>query len=543
ADSYVSNMFKFHPEWGTYEGIENADHSGLTDNSVPGLRAEQCAEDLLFSLVKSVKVGELSKNDLVTYNILLEALESSINMRICNKHMWTINPMDAFYIYFMYIGNSQPVNDSLSRENAIARWKKIPQYIENDMENNRCGMEEGYALPKIIVSEAIDQLEQLISGPLDENIFYIPAMRDSSLAFKEELKTVVLNEIMPVVENYKVFLETEYLEKGRPELSISTIPNGKECYEASIRSYTSLREKPEVIFNCGQEAIAIREKSISEIGNEIYGISEIPAIQKAFRADKSNYFNSKEEILEAAQAAITSAKNKLPEYFNLIPKADVIVEPIPEIEEKTGFSRYIPGLEDGSRPSVYIQQTYMPETKTKGDIETTAFHETYPGHHLQIALNRELIKSHPVAKYLGNSGFTEGWARYSESLAAEMGLYTSEKSKLTMLMGLPTGMVVDPGIHYINWTREEAIEYTLQKQTTWSRVEVEQYVDRIAVMPGQMTTYGVGEMYFNFLRKKAEKELGDRFDLKDFHGQCLKNGTIPLNFLKTEVETWIKNQE
>ncbi|WP_187696273.1 DUF885 domain-containing protein [Xanthovirga aplysinae] len=542
ADIYVSNSFKFYPELGTFYGIDNPDHAGLSDNSLSGLEARQAAEDSLIVAVRTINPDELSKSDLITYNILKNALESSINNRICKKHLWTINQMDAFYTWFRYIGNTQPVGDTKSREDAIQRWKQIPRYIRVDRENNKLGLESGYALPEVIVKQVIDQLDQLTSGPLDTNPFFLPALRDTSEQFKTELKTIVLDEILPEIATYKEFLQNEYLDKARAELSISSIPNGTECYQASLSGYTTLNEAPEVIFQWGEEAIALRERKITKIGNKVYGELEIPAIQNAFKSDKSNYFTTKEEILEAAQAAISRAKSKTPEFFGLVPKADVELEPIPELEERTGSSRYLPASDDGSRPATYIQQTYMPDTKNKGDIETTAFHETYPGHHLQIAISRELVQSHQITKYVGNSGFSEGWARYTETLADEMGLYSSDKSRLAMLMGLPTGMIVDPGIHFKNWTREEAINYTLQKQTSYSRADAERYVDRISVWPGQMTTYGVGEMYFLKLRQKAEEKLGKEFNLKEFHDKCLQNGTVPLDFVNEQVKNWLNTK-
>jgi len=543
ADLYVSNIFKFNPEAGTHNGIDNANHAALSDNSMSGLKAKQEAEDSLYNLVLAVSVQELSKNDFITYNILKENLESSINTRVCRKHLWTINQINAFYLKFRRTANTQPVGDSLSRIDAIARWKKIPQYINNDLNNNREGMETGYALPKVIIQKVISQLDQLISSPIESNLFYIPVLRDSSIQFKNDIKALVEGEIMPAIGTYKEFLENEYLDNARTELTISSIPEGAECYEASLSRYTTLAEKPEVIFQWGEEAIAIRESTIVQIGNTVYGESNITAIQKAFKADKSNYFTSREEILEAAQAAISRAKDKVPDFFGLIPTADVILEPIPELEEKTGYSRYLSASDDGSRAATYMQQTFMPETRLKGRIESTAFHETYPGHHLQVGIRRELVTSHPITKYVGNSGFSEGWARYTETLADEMGLYTSEKSKLAMLMALPIGMVVDPGIHFKNWTREEAIQYTLQKITFFTREDAERYVDRISVLPGQMTTYGVGEMYFMKIRENAEEQLGEKFDIKEFHDQCLKNGSVPLNFVKNEIEKWILNKK
>lgn len=184
-------------------------------------------------------------------------------------------------------------------------------------------------------------------------------------------------------------------------------------------------------------------------------------IKTSFKNDPNNHFKNKTELLADAQTAIDWVKIKSRDYFNLYPKADVILEPISELEEKTGYSRYLEASDDGSRPATYIQATYSAETQVKGNVEATAFHETYPGHHLQIAISRELVNSHPVTKYLGNAGFSEGWARYIENLADEIGLYSSDNHRIAMYMSLPTGMVVDIGVHFNNWSRDEAIEYTI----------------------------------------------------------------------------------
>jgi uncharacterized protein (DUF885 family) len=176
-------------------------------------------------------------------------------------------------------------------------------------------------------------------------------------------------------------------------------------------------------------------------------------------------------------------------------------------------------------------------------VESLSFHEAYPGHHLQIALAQERSAAHPVTRYIGNSGFVEGWARYTETLANEMGLYSSDRNTLEMLSGLPTGMVVDPGIHAMGWTREEAIEYTLSKQTHWTPEAAATYVDRIVVWPGQMTTYGAGELEFIRLRRQAEAALGDDFDIKEFHDRALGNGSVTLGMLRRQISDWLANYE
>ena len=240
-----------------------------------------------------------------------------------------------------------------------------------------------------------------------------------------------------------------------------------------------------------------------------------------------------------AKEAVRRAKDQQTQLTNLMPQADVTIVSVPPEQEESGYSNYQPASNDGTRPAVYQQLTASPNTLHKGDVEWTAFHETYPGHHLQIAIQLELVDSHEATKYLSNSGFVEGWARYSESVADELNLYSSDKNRLVWLSFLPTGMVVDPGIHYQQWTREEAISYTMEKQSGYTRERAERYVDRIAAWPGQMATYGVGEVYFLRLRALAENQLGEQFDRKQFHDNCLKYGSVPLNFINQKILDWL----
>ena len=542
ADQYIENMFKFNPAITTFYKIENADNVNLQDITPAGVARMQKAEDELYHNLSVIDSGQLTKNDRITYQLLKAQIEGSINQRVCNSHLWSMNHLDAFYTWFQYIGKTQPVGDDQGRADTLARWAQIPNYIHKDLANNQQGLASGYALAKPIVERVIEQLEQLIATPLDSNVFYMPALRDSDAEFQSQMKSVVENEIMPEIKNYYAFMKGEYLPQARAELSITTLPNGKACYAAMLSANTTLRNSPAEIYAWGEEAIAEREAVIRTLGKKLYGTDDLQLIKQKFTKDPDNYFSNKEELLADAQAAIERAKIKTRDYFNLYPKSDVVLEPVPEIEKKTGYSRYLPASDDGTRAATYMQATYPPEKKVKGNVESTAFHETYPGHHLQIAISRELVNSHPVTKYLGNSGFSEGWARYTETLSDEIGLYSSDNHRLAMYMGLPTGMVVDPGIHFQNWTRKQAIEYTLSKQTSMTREDAERYVDRISVWPGQMTTYGVGERFFINLRKQAEKQLGDAFDIKAFHDVCLMNGSVPLDFITEEVHEYLKNK-
>lgn len=542
ADKFIENMFVFSPEMSTFYQAENADNVNLADISPAGIQAEHDAQDRLYQALVAINTGQLNKNDFVTYQLLKTELEGEINTRVCKRHLWSNNHLDAFFIWYQYIGQSQPVGDDASRADALKRWSRIPAYIKNDMLNNRKGLNTGYALPRPVVKRVIGQMQQLVTMPIEDTPFYLPALRDDNPEFQQKMRAEIENNIMPVLKKYLTFMQQEYLPQARPNLSIAAIPNGAECYNAMLSAATTLSNTPAEIFAWGEESLVERETMIMKLGKKLYGTADLPAIYEAFSKDPTNYYKNKEELLAEAQAAIDRAKEKSRDYFNLFPKSDVILKPISDLEKETGYSRYLAASDDGSRPATYEQATYPAHKKIKGEVESVAFHETYPGHHLQIAISRELLVSHPVTKYLGNSGFSEGWARYTETLADEIGLYSSDNHRIAMYKGLPTGMVVDPGIHFKNWSRDEAINYVLSKQSSFSKEEAERYVDRIAVWPGQMTTYGVGERFFINLRKQAEARLGDAFDIKEFHDVCLQNGTVPLDFVVAEVNEYLQQK-
>jgi uncharacterized protein (DUF885 family) len=433
----------------------------------------------------------------------------------------------------------QPVGNELNRSSTIERWKKIPRYIQNEIDNLKEGIKINYTAPKQNVILVIKQLEELVKQSTTQSFFFTPAFKDSTPGFTNALKEIIEQQIYPQIIAYKEFLNNEYLNKAREELSIRTMPNGLDCYRALLRSNTTLTITPEEVYNNGVTAVEKREAKVKEIGYELYGTNDLKKIKLIMRRDTVNRFLSSEELLAFSSDAVDRAKKKIISYFNLIPTTTVEVKPLPTYAGQSAYSYNISGSENGGRPGTYFVQLFQFDKQDKGEVEKTAFHETYPGHHLQTAISSELVKSHPMVKYIAFNGFMEGWARYTEVLSDEMGLYTSDRNRLSVYASLPTGMVVDPGIHFKGWTREEAIQYCLEKLANSTREGAESYVDRIAIMPAQMTTYGVGEMVFWRLRNKAESVFGKKFDIKTFHDKCLELGTVPLNILEKHITEWL----
>ncbi|MCC5928980.1 MAG: DUF885 domain-containing protein [Cyclobacteriaceae bacterium] len=544
ADGYIESYFKYHPEWGTFFGYEHTDHGNLFDNSETGIKNYEMVEDSIYHLLQDIEIEKLSIAEETTYAILKEKLESSINSRACQKHLWSINQMNGFQVELNYFANAQPVGDSAKRQKTIERWKKISEFIENDLNNNKKGLEIGYALPKVVVERVIEQLSSIITSPTTSSFFYIPAAKDTASYFQRELKAIIEGEIVPSIEKYKFFLETVYLPKARENLSITSIPNGESCYAALLRENTSLTISAQEVFESGNRVLEEKESIIKEIGKDVYGVSDLAEIKQLYKADSSNYFSSKQELLSFVTDAIKRAEEKSKQYFLQLPVANIQIEPIPEAEEKSGYSRYLPAPDGSSEPARFLLQTYLPSQQMKGIAEKVAFHEAIPGHHLQFGLSIEMETAHPISKYFYNSGFSEGWATYAETLSDEANLYSSDKNRLAMYIASNVvGMILDVGIHHKNWSREEAVEYIMSKRASYSLLDAQRLVDRVAVIPGQATSYGVGEICFQQLKEKSKERLGENFNIKSFHNECLQYGSVPLSFIVNKVNDWIANNQ
>jgi uncharacterized protein (DUF885 family) len=278
------------------------------------------------------------------------------------------------------------------------------------------------------------------------------------------------------------------------------------------------------------------------IAQRSFNTTDVPALLERFRTDPQYLFHSRQEIIDYTNAAIARGKAAMPRWFGRLPQADVVVEPYQEFEERSApGGSYEPPSEDGTRPGKYRINTYKPEEQTRVGIESTAFHEAIPGHHLQLAIAQEREGAHMLTRFLGNSGFSEGWGLYAERLADEMGLFSSDLDRMGLLSNealRAARMVVDPGIHVLGWSREQAIDYML-RHTAESRQAVENEVDRYIGWPGQATAYMLGNLEIRALREMASRELGDRFDIRTFHDKVLEDGTVTLPMLRAKIERWV----
>lgn len=542
ADRYYAETLERTPEIAYFSGIEPASHDGLADNSPEARAAAELAVDEMLSELEAIDAGVLlGQPEWITYELLLQELKASVGLRVCRTELWAVNQMGGWHLVYPQIAQLQPVGSPELREQSIKRWSKFPALADQEIANLQQGLELGYSAPKTVVRRVISQLDGLLAQDVAESPFYSPASRDNNELFAMATRDIVEGQVYPALQRYRDYLATSYIEAARETLSVTANPDGAACYDASLFAYTTLDRTGREVYELGQATVAANEAAIIEMGRETYGTDDFAAIIVAAKADPADHFASREELLQFSRDAVSRAGAEMPNWVGKMPPQPVEVVPFPEHEEGTGRSaHYYPGSAD--RPGEYRIPLAEYDESSRGNAETTAFHETWPGHHLQVAVAQDLEGLHPVGQIIWFSGPGEGWARYAESLAEDMGLYETSTGPILRRAWPARGMVVDPGIHLFGWTREQAIEFTTESGR-FPASYGEQIVDRIAILPGQLTAYDSGGLEILALRREAEAAMGDDFDIREFHDRVLENGTIPLIPLRATIEAWIADYQ
>jgi uncharacterized protein (DUF885 family) len=540
ADEYVREYTAAFPEAAFLSGFTLPRNDGLSDNSLAAYAAWETKEDGWWKEVMALDASSLwGRPEWITYGFLREALEASRGARICRNELWPANQLSGWQTGFAVLADAQPVGSATLRADALARWSKLPRYLDNEIARMREGVRLGYTTPRHNVELTLQQLDQILETPVARSPFYGPARRDSTAGFRARWETLLAGKIAPAVRRYAAYLRTDYLPAARSGIAVSQQPNGATCYQAAFRALTSLNRPPRETYSKGQARVAQHEAEMAEIGRDQLGTADVAALRRRVDTDTANRFHSRKEMLGFTEAAVARAKAALPQWFGRLPEAEAVVRPQPEFFEANAPDQYDAPAQDGSRPGVFRINLYQPETRLRSKAEVTAFHEIYPGHHLQIALAQEQPAAHPISQLVGTSAFVEGWGRYAESLAEEMGLYTSPFARVGRRSWPGHGMVVDPGVHVFGWSRDSAIRYV--RSGGWP--EAEAMVDRVVVWPGQLTAYDTGALEILALREQAQRELGGRFDIREFHDRLLANGAITLPMLRQVIEHWIASKK
>jgi uncharacterized protein (DUF885 family) len=545
ADEYFQAWLETFPLYGLYMGVPEAPMDRIEDNSLAAARAWDRREDRWLDRLKRVPTAALhGRPEEVTHGILLETLAASQQTRVCRSELWPLDQQGGWQIFLPVSGQLQPVGTPPLRAAALARWRAIPHFIDTEITNLREGLGLGYTQPRKNAQAVLEQLNDLLKIPPEKSPFAQLVGRDSTPGFSDSVVAVVGGEILPAVARYRDFLQTEYIPGARTSTALSALPQGANCYRARVRQYTTSDLDAKAVYQLGVQQMTAIEAEMLPIARRSFGTSDLPALMDRLRSDSQFTFRSREEIIRTAEQSVARAKAAMPKWFGQLPKADLIVDPCLPFEEKSGCpNSYVPGTPDGKRPGRWRISAANDPPQPRAPLEGTAFHETIPGHHLQVALAQERSEAHPVTRYLFFSSFSEGWALYAERMAIEMEVYSTDLDVIGewgMQALRAARLVVDPGLAVLGWSRERAVEYMLA-HTSISRADVESEVDRYIANPGQATAYMVGRLEIEGLRRAAEAQLGEDFDIREFHDRVLESGSVPLPLLRSHVEAWLNS--
>ena len=536
ADSYMASMLNMTQPFSYFSDLKVEHHDKFIDNSPQSLLKVQKLEDeILLSLLQMDSNQWSDERQKVFYAKFLEALETSVQMRVCKSELWNISHMFGSHFLLDFLINVQPVSNAIERTDAIARWSEVAIYYQQEVKNLKQGLQQGYSAPKRVVNRVIKQLNALISIKIDEHPYLALAKRAKDEKFLKEFKTIIANTVLPAMKNYTDFLQNDYLPKAREELGIRVLPQGRECYIAQYRSNTSLKRTPEQVFELGLKTVNANKAKVIELGKKLYGVNSFAEAVKKANEDESQKFESAEAMHDFFVKVVARAKSAMPEYFLTMPTIEMEVEAIPLYQQNTGRSaHYVLGGDKRNAKFGYDPTTFTSENF--GTAEIVSLHEGYPGHHMQIALVQNQQVFHPLELTFSNSAYAEGWARYAESLSEEAGLYHSKSAKILRRAWPARGMVADAGLHMMGWSNEKVAQFLKESGASFAN-DTDKMLDRMAAMPAQLTSYDSGALEIFALRQHMEKQQGVDFDIKQFHQLILKNGNVPMSLLRNQVIT------
>jgi len=438
-----------------------------------------------------------------------------------------------------FVFDIQPLESDELKGQALARLGAVDEFVDNEIANLKKGLEMGYSSPRLTVVAVPEEVRGLRD---DDSPFLAIGARAEDEVFEGAVRTIFDEEIVPAIDRYADFIEGEYLQNAREEIAISHNPDGAECYPHLVRSFATIQPTADEIHELGLAQMAKIRGEMHEVLAAHYEGESIESFVRRINIDPEFTFRSEDEVLNYSVDSLDAAKEKMADVFGLLPKADVVIKPYPAFAA-SGVGEYHSSSEDGTRPGIFYIAVRDPENRSRATQQSTLYHETYPGHHLQGAIALELgDKVHSLARYLWNSGYGEGWALYSERVAQELGLYTGPLD----LMGLYSDqgaraarLVIDSGIHTKGWTRQQAVDY-MMNNTGWAPVDIQNDINRYISWPGQANSYMLGMLEIRRLRDLAEAELGEQFDIRDFHDRILENGSMTLPMTEKAVLAWIE---
>ena len=521
------------------------------DNSLAGIEKEHQETREFLRRVYTIDKNALSAEDQLNHELFRRQLQENVDEHQFNDHLIPFTHRGG-------IQNPENITNQLRLvtvedfEDWLARVQKLDDVIDENIALAEEGRKRGIVAPKILMQRIPDQLaRQVVEFASDSPLFKaFENMPDSiPAADRERLRAAATealqDEVLPAYRKLNKYFNEKYFPAARESIGLSALPNGNAWYEHLARSFTTTRMTPDEIHRLGLEEVKRIRGEMEDVISEVGFKGSFQDFLVFLRTDPQFYYDNPEDLYEAYLATSKRIDPELVKLFGLLPRMPYGVKPIPDaVAPDTTTAYYSRPAADGSRAGTYWVNLYRPEVRPKYEIEVLSVHEAMPGHHLQIALQQELPDMPNFRRFQGFTAFVEGWGLYSERLGYDLGLYQDPYSRfgqLTYDMWRAVRLVVDTGMHYKGWTRQQAIDF-FKDNAAKAEHDIVNEIDRYLLMPGQALAYKVGQLKILTLRDRAQRQLGENFDIRAFHDHLLGAGALPLDLLEQRMDTWLATQ-
>jgi uncharacterized protein (DUF885 family) len=549
ADTWDWRLTQY-PEFASRLG-DRRNNDQWTDISLAAYKRRHAEQSEFLRRLRAIDSSRLSAADQLNYDLYRRDLENDLDSYQYKNYLM---PMSQRGGVQSLESTAETVRLATVQdyEDWLVRMSRVESVIEQTMELQEEGRKTGYMPPKILMERIPDQISSQLTEDPESSPYFIAfaEMPDSINAedqarIRQTAKEIIDESIVPAYRRFSRYFDETYLPASRDSIGASSLPDGEAFYEYRVRSFTTTQMTPDEVHRLGLTEVKRIRGEMQLIIDELEFDGNFNDFLNFLRTDSQFYYDTPEELFDGYLAVAKRIDPELVKLFGKLPRMPYGLRPIPDnIAPDTTTAYYNRPAADGSRPGYYYVNLYRPEVRPKYEMEVLSVHEAVPGHHLQIALQMELEDMPDFRKYSGFTAFTEGWGLYSESLGYEIGLYKDPYSKfgaLTYDMWRAVRLVVDTGMHYKGWTRQQAIDF-FKDNAAKTEADIVNEIDRYISWPGQALAYKIGQLKMLELRHKAEQALGDNFDIKAFHDELLGGGALPMQILETRMNRWLAQE-
>jgi uncharacterized protein (DUF885 family) len=548
---YWEETLKRQPEFASTLGDKRYNDQ-ISDYSVKAINEWLAFEQDLLLKLAAIDNTALSDQDQTSRELLIRDLTQDQEEAEFKSWEMPINQMGGIYSEYPQLVAELSFTTAKDYDDWIARLRAIPHAFEQVTVNISLGIDDKRVPPKYLLEKTLEQVNQLASQKPEDSPLALPLKKfphsisaTEQTRIKTEMLSVIAKQDLPAYQRFARFLHVAYIPAGRAEPGISSLPDGAKYYKFLIKQSTTTDLTADQIHQVGLDEVKKDEAEMLAIAQKL-GFQDLKSFQSSLKSNPKLKATSRDQLLETYRGYLGPMQAKLPQLFGHLPKTPFEVVPVPDYLEKTSAPAYYQaGTPDGSRPGRLFIDTYNAIDRDLYQVETIAYHEGLPGHHMQISISRELQGVPEFRKFGGYSAFSEGWGLYSERLGKDVGFYKDPYSDYGRLQGdiwRAIRLVVDTGVHSQHWTRQQMVDY-FHEHSTIDETSIQAEVDRYIVWPGQALAYKIGQLEILKLRDQAKKELGDKFDIRAFHDQVIDSGALPLDVLDERITAWIATQK